>query len=108
MRVFRCVIAALMFAWLPSLAAAQADGRVSGTVRDSSAAFVAAATVTVKNEKTGEIRTAISNDQGYFVISPLRPSSYTITAAKAGFSNTEFTQMTLAVGHALALAFEFR
>jgi hypothetical protein len=108
MTIFRWVVAALVLALLPSLAAAQSDGRVSGTVRDSSNAFVAGATVKVKNEKTGEVRAALSNDAGYFVVSPLKPSTYTISAEKPGFSIIEYTQMTLAVGQELALDFEFR
>ena len=64
MRVFRWVVVAMMLTLLPSLAAAQADGRISGTVRDSSNAFVAGATVTVKNEKTGDKQASTSmNDK---------------------------------------------
>lgn len=107
MRMFRWVVAAVLFALLPSLAAAQADGRISGSVRDSSNAFVAGATITVKNEKTGETRAALSNDQGFFVVSPLKPASYTISAAKPGFAGIEYTAMPLAVGQELALDFEF-
>ena len=108
MRVFRWVVAALMFAMLPSLAAAQTDAaRVSGTVRDSSNAFVAGATVRVKNEKTGEVRAVVSNDAGFFTVSPLKPSSYTISAEKSGFASIEYAQMTLAVGQELTLDFEF-
>src|SRR6478609_2816901 len=92
---------------LPSLAAAQADGRISGTVRDQSGAFVAGAAVKVKNEKTGEVRAVLSNDQGFFAASPLKPSTYTITAEKPGFSNVEYPEMPLAVGQELALDFEF-
>src|SRR4051794_39717315 len=108
MRVFRWVVTAVTLAMLPSLAAAQSDGRVSGTVRDQSNAFVAGATVKVKNEKTGEVRAALSNDAGYFVVSPLKPSTYTVSAGKPGFSTIEYTQMPLAVGQELALDFEFR
>jgi hypothetical protein len=67
-------------------------------VRDSSGAFVAGATVRVKNEKTGEVRAVLSNDQGFFAASPLKPSTYTITAEKPGFSIVEYPQMPLAVG----------
>ena len=108
MKMFRWVVAAVLFALLPTLAAAQADGRISGTVRDSSGAFVAGATVRVKNEKTGEVRAVLSNDQGFFAASPLKPSTYTITAEKPGFSIVEYPQMPLAVGQELALDFEFR
>ncbi len=108
MRVFRWAVVAMFLALLPSLAAAQSDGRISGSVRDSSNAFVGGATVKVTNEKTGEMRLALSNDAGFFVVSPLKPSTYTIGAEKPGFSIVEYTSIPLAVGQELALDFEFR
>ena len=60
---------------------AQGDqGRFTGTVRDSTGAFVAGATVKVKNERTGEERDVLTNQQGNFLIGNLKPSSYTIRA----------------------------
>jgi hypothetical protein len=106
--MFRRAVAAVVFALLPTLAAAQADGRISGSVRDQSGALVGGATVKVKNDKTGEVRAALSNDQGMFVVSPLKPSTYTITAEKPGFSIIEYPEMPLAVGQELSLDFEFR
>ena len=108
MRMFRWVVAALMLALLPSLAMAQSDGRIIGTVRDSSNAFIPGATVTVKNEKTGELRTAVSGGNGEFSVTGLKPSVYTISAELSGFSTVEYPQINLAVGQELALDFEFK
>ena len=111
MKFLRGLVAVLALAGLATAvpAAAQTDaGRVTGTVRDSSNAFVAGAKVTAKNERTGEVRTTETNAEGYFVIAPLRPSAYTIAAEKAGFSLIEYTQMVIAVGQELPLDFEFR
>src|SRR4051812_38933137 len=49
--------------WLTSAlpASAQADGRFAGTAVDASGANVPNATITVKNEKTGEERTTTSS-----------------------------------------------
>lgn len=48
---------------------AQTDqAKISGSVRDQSNAFVAGATVTVKNERTAELRTTTSNEQGLFMV----------------------------------------
>src|SRR6476620_1393525 len=107
MRLIRLMAAILLVAALPMTVSAQTDsGRVSGNVRDQSNAFVAAATVTVKNEKTGETRSATTNDSGFFVISSLRPSTYVITVKKPGFGDIEYTQMPVAVGQDLELDFE--
>ena len=108
MRMFRWVVVAAMCALQPSLALAQSDGRVIGSVSDSSHALVGGAVVKVKNEKTGELRAVVTNESGEFVVTALKPSTYTISAEKSGFSNIEYTSMTLAVGQELALDFEFR
>src|SRR5262245_66631824 len=104
MTFWRWMAAALFVASLPMTAAAQTDaGRISGTVRDSSNAFVPGATVVVRNDKTGESRTVETNDQGYFVATPLKPSTYTITVRKQGFAVIEYTNMPVAVGQELSI-----
>ena len=88
---------------------AQTDqGKIAGSVRDQTGAFVAGAKVTVKNEKTGEERTVLSNEQGLFIISYLKPSTYSIKTEKPGFGPLEYTQMPLAVGQELTLDFEIK
>ena len=99
---------ALVAAWSVSGLAQTDQGKLRGTVRDQSNAFVAGAKVTVKNERTGQERTTISNDQGFFLIDLLRPSTYTIRVEKDGFGPTEYTALPLAVGQELALDFELR
>src|SRR5215470_14227367 len=90
-----------------SPAAAQVDnGRIAGIVRDSSGAFAPGVTAKVKNERTGEERTATTNDQGYFLITPLKPSTYTIRVERSGFAPIEYTAMPLALGQELTLDFE--
>jgi hypothetical protein len=109
MRFLKSLAATLCVLAFPVVAMAQTDqGKVSGTVRDQTNAFVAGAKVSVKNERTGEERSAVTNDQGYFLISFLKPSSYTIKAEKAGFGVIEYTTMPLAVGQELALDFELK
>ena len=54
-----------------SAASAFAQGeqaRFAGTVRDQSGGYFAGAKVTAKNERTGEERTAESNDKGFYLI----------------------------------------
>ncbi len=77
---------------------AQADGRFAGTVLDPSGASVPNATVTVKNEKTGEERTVTTTDQGRYTVPSLKPSVYTIKTQVKGFAPIEYTGLTLAVG----------
>ena len=94
---------------LPRLAAGQSDsGRITGTVRDQTDAFVADAAVTVKNEKTAETRTTTTNQQGFFSVSGLKPSTYLVSVNKQGFEPIEYPQMPVAVGQELTLDFQFR
>ena len=109
MRIYRWLTAALLMFALPMTLAAQSDsGRISGTVRDQSSAFVADAAVTVKNDKTGETRSATTNQEGHFVVPSLKPTTYTVTVSKQGFAPIEYTQMPVAVGQELTLDFEFK
>src|SRR6476659_959965 len=77
---------------------AQGDGRFSGTVLDQTGAFVPGAMVTVKNQKTGEVRTVATTAEGRYVVPNLKPSVYTISITVGSFAPLEYTDMTLAVG----------
>ena len=93
----------------PPLLLAQVDqGRIAGTVRDQSSAFAANTAVKIKNERTGEERTATTNDKGYFLVTGLKPSTYTIVVSRDGFAPVAYDQMPLAVGQELTLDFELK
>lgn len=109
MKYFVMVVVALRVAAMPGVSFAQTDqGNIAGTARDQSSAFVSGAHVSVKNERTGDERSAVTTDQGRFTIGSLKPSSYTIKIAKDGFSAIEYTAMTLALGQELTLDFELK
>lgn len=101
-------LVALML-WASVLPArAQADGRFAGTVLDASGANVPNATITVKNEKTGEERTGTSNAQGLYLITNLKPSTYTIRAASGNFTPLEYTSLQLVAGQEFHLDLELK
>ncbi|MGH9929387.1 MAG: carboxypeptidase regulatory-like domain-containing protein [Pyrinomonadaceae bacterium] len=86
-RILLALIALATLFVLPLAANAQSDqGRIGGTVTDSTGGLVPGATIVVTNERTGEERTATTNDVGYFIVSALRPSSYTVTASAKDLS----------------------
>src|SRR5262245_4104630 len=90
-------------------ALAQGDlAQFAGSVRDGSGAFVSGATVSAKNQRTGEERTATTTESGTFLITNLKPSVYTVRATKQGFAPIEYTEMPLTVGQELHLDFEFK
>ncbi len=109
MKAIQWLGALAIVASLVSPAFAQVDnGRIAGIVRDSSGALAVGASAKAKNERTGEERSAMTNDQGYFVITALKPSTYTISVERPGFAPLEYTAMPLAVGQELTLDFELK
>src|SRR5215213_10317658 len=87
---------------------AQGDARFTGTVRDMSGAAVPGATVMVRNEKTGEERTATSSPDGTYSVGSLKPSLYTLKVAAEQFGPAEHTGLQLLPGQELALDLELR
>jgi hypothetical protein len=82
---------------------AQTDqGRIAGTVTDTNGALVPGANIVVKNERTGEERTATTNDVGYFIVSALRPSSYSVMANAKDLS-ARTTNVQVLVGQEFTL-----
>jgi len=74
-----------------------------GTVTDANGAIVPGATVLVKNERTGEERTTVTNESGYYIIASLKPSTYTVTAS-ANNLTVRVASVRLLVGQELNLA----
>ena len=59
-------------------------GELSGTVTDQTGAAIPGVTVTAKNDSSGEIRSANTNQQGEYHLPLLRPGAYTITTTATG------------------------
>ncbi len=82
-----------------SLAAAQTDtGRIAGVVRDPNGAVVSGATVTAKNERTGEERNTTTDAEGVYQIPALKASNYTVTVTAPNFAANNFTGVQINVG----------
>lgn len=94
----------LAFAVLTHLSAsAQTDrGRIAGTVTDANGAIVPGATVLVKNEGTGEERSTVTNESGYYMIASLHPAKYTIKVSAQNLS-VQATNVQVLVGQELTL-----
>lgn len=72
---------------------AQTEGRIVGTIRDVSKGVLPGVAVVVKNERTGEERTTTTTDQGYYVVTALKPSVYTVRATLPQFVPAESTHV---------------
>ncbi len=99
-QILRPAVLALAALLLTSAAIfAQTDqGRITGTVTDANGAIVPGASVLVKNEKTGEERTATTNDDGTFTVPALKASNYVVTATAPNFAPAKVTDVQVAVG----------
>jgi hypothetical protein len=100
-RSMRAMLLAFSILLWAGLAFAQSDlGSISGFVKDPSGAVVPKAKVTVKNT-SGLERQTTTNDSGYFTITNIPPSIYTIDVEVAGFKKYESTNNKLDASGAL-------
>ena len=93
-RLLTATLALLVMAFMlaPSLTAQSlVSGDITGTVTDPSGAVVPNATVTAKNNGTGQTLNTTSNASGAYRFSLLPPGNYTLTANAQGFSKAQTT-----------------
>jgi len=87
----------VLFLGLTSVAFGQEEtaATVSGQVTDSTGAAIPGATVTIANDTTRFERKVQTNDDGGYVITPLIPGTYTLTAEQTNFKKYVQTGLTL-------------
>src|SRR6185437_11247432 len=89
---------ALMLFWtLPLVAQSTISGGITGTVSDPSGAVVPNATVSLKNDATGQIQTQTTNSSGVYRFSFLNPGTYTLTTTAPNFQKSSST-VAISVG----------
>ena len=100
----------LILGWclLVSELAGQTFGSIDGETRDSSGAVVAGVTVSVTNNGTNAVRTAVTNDAGVYSFPSLAPGTYTLRAEKPGFRTVVRNQVELQVQQAARVDFELQ
>ena len=75
-----------------------ARASVAGTVSDPDGAPLPGVTVTVRNEDSGLMRTAVTSGSGGYIIQGLVPGTYTVTFAIEGFRPVERPGVELRIG----------
>src|SRR6266849_4641315 len=78
-------------------------GQISGTVTDSSKGVLPGATVTIKNEATSTIATAVTDSNGAFLITNVIAGPYSLTVSLSGFKIYEATGLILTATERLSL-----
>ncbi len=90
---------ALLLMFVGSSARAQFDnGSVIGTIRDSTGAPIAGATVTITNEATSIASQVKTDGSGNYEVPTLKVGAYTILASSPGFADVRATDITVTVG----------
>src|SRR5271169_3002552 len=72
--------------------------QLNGTVRDASGGAVAKASLSLRDIGTNRTYTAVSNENGLYVIPSLPPGSYELTTEATGFAKSTQTGIVLTVG----------
>ena len=71
------------------------SGRISGTVTDSSGAVIPNAAVTVTNSATNLVRTAVTDDSGFYTVTNLPVGTYSVQVERTGFKKANQTDNAL-------------
>ena len=96
------VVAILLFiSFSLQLFAQTATGSISGTILDPSQAPVSGAVVTLTNIDTGQVRTAQTNNLGYYSFQLLPPAIYKFEVSASGFQRFVVDRVPLDVGSAV-------
>ncbi len=75
-------------------------GSITGTVTDPSGAFIAGATVTVREVETNAIRTATTSAAGTYTITQLPPGQYSVKVDDPAFKSFQQNGITLQINQA--------
>jgi hypothetical protein len=95
MKLFSIIVLPLALATL--LVAQFGAGTILGTVTDPTHAVVAGATVTVKNEETGETRTFVTDSSGNYLFTALQVGKYSIAVTAPSFKKALIPDIELRV-----------
>ena len=78
--------------------AGASTAQLNGTVKDASGGSVAKASLTLREISTNRTYTAVSNDNGLYVIPNLPPGRYELSTEATGFAKSTQTGIVLTVG----------
>jgi hypothetical protein len=98
----RRLLFAISFLLVSQLAFSQSTGSIGGTVSDAVGAVVPNATITVRNEATGEVHETKTDVSGLYLVSSLPVGVYRIEAKSPGM------QTIVAIGAELSVGSSFR
>src|ERR1700722_14773680 len=96
-RMASAFLLAVILCMVPTAWSQSNEGRILGTVRDSSGAVVVAAKITVTNVDTNVVHSLVSNSSGDYLVPNLEPGLYTVSVEATGFKKSTTTPFRLEV-----------
>ena len=89
----------------PLLAQGDTNGNasISGTVNDQSGTPVPSATIAVRNEASGAVRTTTSGTDGHYSVTGLAAGSYAVEVGASGFATHRTTAVKVSSGITIAV-----
>src|SRR6185503_18241589 len=93
---------AVLFLFAATAFAQTDTGKISGFAKDQNGAIVPGANITVTDTRTGLERSAKANDDGFFSVAALKPSTYRVIAETTGLS-AKVDTVNLSVGQEVTL-----
>ena len=104
----RAVLPVVLLFSVAALGQASYTSQIRGVVADQTGALVANATITITNDATSIAHTAHSDERGQYVLTGLRPATYTIKAEGEGFRTVEKKNVVLQIDQQTTINFELR
>jgi hypothetical protein len=100
LRISYVALILLLLISFTTIAMSQASytAQVRGTVTDGSGAVVPKANVTITDQGTNIAKTMVTDEDGTYIFTALRPSTYTIKVEATGFQTVVQNDVVLAVG----------
>jgi Carboxypeptidase regulatory-like domain/TonB dependent receptor len=81
------------------------NGLMTGVITDSSGAVVAEAQIRVTNQGTNALRTATSDNKGYYMVPQLAPGIYSVSVGTVGFATQTRVNVQLQVNQSMTIDF---
>ncbi|HET7209668.1 MAG TPA: TonB-dependent receptor [Terriglobales bacterium] len=109
-RVVFCtaVLFAIVVLQVAAFGQATYTAQIRGVVTDPAGAVVPNATIMITNDATNISTSARSDERGQYILTGLRPASYTMKAESAGFQTVEKRNVVLQIDQQTTVNFDLR
>ncbi len=105
---YRLLLVVLLVLRVTTPSDAQTAAALQGRVFDTSGAVVPGATITVRSQATGFVRSVSTDAEGRYYVTAIPAGRYEVTGAARGFQSEIIQELTFEVGRTLVREFHLR